>query len=171
MKDLLDKLSSYNLFNYLLPGVLFAGLSKYVTDYDYIQENVVIGVFLYYFMGMVISRIGSIIIGPILQWSGFIKFAEYEDFVKGCKVDERIELFSEINNTYRTLISLFVVLLLLRLHNCIQVSWEITPRTSAIIGVTAAILLFVFSYKKQTKFVTKRVDIAKTTPKEKSEKK
>ena len=27
MKDLLDKLSSYNIFNYLLPGVVFVAIS------------------------------------------------------------------------------------------------------------------------------------------------
>lgn len=67
MKDLLDKLSSYNIFNYLLPGVLFAGMSKSVSGYDLVQENLLVGVFVYYFIGMVISRLGSLLVEPLLK--------------------------------------------------------------------------------------------------------
>ena len=33
MDGLLDKISSYNIFNYLLPGSLFAVVADAVTDY------------------------------------------------------------------------------------------------------------------------------------------
>lgn len=32
MKDLLDKLSSYNIFNYLLPGIIFTALVEMLTS-------------------------------------------------------------------------------------------------------------------------------------------
>jgi hypothetical protein len=67
MKDLLDKLSSYNLFNYLLPGVLFACLSEPIVGYNLIQTDIVVGVFFYYFLGMTISRIGSLAVEPIAK--------------------------------------------------------------------------------------------------------
>lgn len=51
MKELLDKISSYNLFNYLLPGILFVCIAKHFTDYNFIQDNDFIGAFLYYFIG------------------------------------------------------------------------------------------------------------------------
>lgn len=81
MKDLLDKISSYNIFNYLLPGVVFVAIANSLTKYNFIQEDIVIGVFLYYFIGLVISRIGSVVIEPIMKWSGFVKFSEYRDYV------------------------------------------------------------------------------------------
>ena len=71
MKEILDKLSSYNLFNYLLPGVLFVVIASKVTRYGFIQDDIVIGVFLYYFIGMVISRFGSLVIEPLLNVSRF----------------------------------------------------------------------------------------------------
>ena len=61
MKNLLDKLTTYNIFNYLLPGVLFVVIAKALTDYDLIQENNLLGAFLYYFVGMTVSRFGSVI--------------------------------------------------------------------------------------------------------------
>ena len=94
MKDLLDKISSYNLFNYLLPGILFVCISKYLTDYNFIQDNDFIGAFLYYFIGMVISRFGSLFVEPILKRISFLKFADYKSFVSASKKDDKIELFS-----------------------------------------------------------------------------
>ena len=34
MKDILDKIGTYNIFNYLLPGVLFAVLVSQQTKYN-----------------------------------------------------------------------------------------------------------------------------------------
>jgi len=45
MKDLLDKLSSYNLFNYLLPGVVFASIATKVTKFSFTQTDIITGVF------------------------------------------------------------------------------------------------------------------------------
>ena len=59
MSDILDKMSSYNIFNYLLPGTLFAGIGSKYSSYSLIQDDLVIGVFTYYFFGLVISRVGA----------------------------------------------------------------------------------------------------------------
>ena len=67
MKDLLEKLSSYNIFNYLLPGIVFVALADALTSFHFVQQDIVIGVFVYYFIGLIISRLGSIVIEPILS--------------------------------------------------------------------------------------------------------
>ena len=102
MKELLDKLSSYNIFNYLLPGILFSVIASKVTELNLIQSDIVIGVFLYYFVGLIISRLGSLIVEPILKKVKFLKFAEYTDFVKVSEKDKKLEILSESNNMYRT---------------------------------------------------------------------
>jgi len=108
MKDLLDKLSSYNIFNYLLPGILFAVFVDDMTSFHILQNDIVVGVFVYYFFGSVISRIGSLLIEPLLRKWGFVKFAPYEDFVRVSKADPNIEILSEANNMYRTICSLML---------------------------------------------------------------
>src|SRR5947209_8137066 len=60
MKELLDKLSSYNLFNYLLPGTMFVAGAQRISDHKFKQDSIVVELFLYYFIGLVISRIGSL---------------------------------------------------------------------------------------------------------------
>ena len=67
MKDLLEKISSYHFFNYLLPGILFAVVAQYTTVYDFLQKDIIIGAFVYYFIGLVISRVGSLLLEPILK--------------------------------------------------------------------------------------------------------
>lgn len=158
MKELLDKISSYNLFNYLLPGILFVCISKHFTDYDLVQDNDFIGAFLYYFIGMVISRFGSLFIEPALKKFLFLKFADYKRFVSASKNDNKIELFSEINNTYRTITAMFVILLLLKLYNHFQVLWDIPQNITTLILIVLILLMFLFSYRKQTNYITKRID-------------
>jgi hypothetical protein len=158
MKEILDKISSYNLFNYLLPGILFVCISKQFTDYNLIQDNDFIGAFLYYFIGMVISRFGSLFIEPTLKKISFLKFADYKSFVSASKKDEKIELFSEVNNTYRTITAMFVILLLLKLYNYFQVRWDIPQNITILILVFLILLIFLFSYRKQTNYITKRID-------------
>ena len=161
MKDLLDKLSSYNIFNYLLPGVLFAALVSKMTIYTLVQNDIVIGVFLYYFLGLVVSRFGSLVIEPILKKIGFVHFASYRDFVSASKKDDKIEVLSEVNNMYRTLCSLFVLLLLLLGYQSIQSHIPQLSRWNPAIAFVLLIVLFLLSYQKQTTYVTKRIEANK----------
>lgn len=158
IKDILDKISSYNIFNYLLPGTLFVFLTKEFAGYNMIQENNLIGAFLYYFVGMVVSRFGSLFIEPFLKKIKFVKFSDYKNFVKASKNDNKIELLSEVNNTYRTLLSMFILLSLLKTYLDLKIRFNILHTTSIILLVSFLIILFLFSYRKQTNYITKRIE-------------
>jgi len=159
MKELLSKLSSYNLFNYLFPGIIFAFLASEITRYSFIQEDIAVGAFLYYFIGLVVSRFGSLAIEPLLKRISFLKFANYKDFVVASKKDEKIELFSEVNNTYRTLCSLFSLLIILKLYEKVELRFPFLKEWDAIILVVLLLVMFLFSYRKQTNYITKRIKI------------
>lgn len=161
MKEILDKISSYNLFNYLLPGILFVCISKKITTYDLIQDNELLGAFLYYFIGMVISRVGSLMIEPFLKWSKFIKFTPYRDFVLASRKDEKINLFSEVNNTYRTIIAMFLILLAVKGYNYLENAWGISDKFTSTFLLVSLLIIFVFSYRKQIKYISKRIDASK----------
>lgn len=161
MKDILEKISSYNIFNYLLPGILFAVISSKFTDFPLTQENLIEGFFVYYFIGLIISRIGSLIIEPLMKKILKIKLADYEDYVKACKKDEKLELFSEINNMFRTIISMLILILILKLYAYIENCFPIVKNYSMYLLFLLLIILFFFSYKKQTRYIIKRVKIAK----------
>jgi len=157
MKDLLEKLSSYNLFNYLFPGIVFVVILKGTTSYSLLQENFIIGVFVYYFIGLVISRFGSLVIEPLLRKLTFLKFADYKEFVSASKKDEKIELFSEVNNMYRTLCSMFILLSILKFYEGLEIQIPILKDWNSCILITLLLFMFLFSYRKQTQYITKRI--------------
>jgi len=159
MDKLLEKLTSYNLFNYLLPGIIFSVLLEKTTSYSIIHKDIMIEAFLAYFIGLVISRISSIMIEPLLKSISFVKFAEYKDFVLASKSDKKIELLSESNNMYRVFISIFFILLIIVLYERFLES-VFVGYTSYII-IIGLLILFLFSYRKQTSYITKRIEIFK----------
>ena len=159
MKDLLDKLGSYNVFNYLLPGVVFVYSLQTVTAHNLINSNIVIGAFVYYFLGLIISRTGSLILDPVLKKLGFIKFASYQEFVAASKVDPKIEVFSEINNMYRTFCAMFMLIATVRLYDKASISCPVLTVIAPYVLIIALLILFLFSYKKQTEYIKKRIAI------------
>ena len=85
MKDLLQKISSYNIFNYLLPGVVFVTLLRLLTKYELIIDDFIVGVFFYYFIGLIINRIGSLVIEPIIKKTSLVKFFDYRKFISASR--------------------------------------------------------------------------------------
>jgi len=153
MNELINKISSYNLFNYLLPGAIFVIFIEKTSKYKILQEDMLMNAFLVYFLGLVISRIGSIIIEPILKIK--VKFAAPEDFIKASKEDKKIEVLSEANNMYRTFISLFLILIIFKVYDkyC-----SVCQEYNVYILLIVLLVLFIISYIKQTKYIIKRVN-------------
>lgn len=158
MDGLLDKISSYNIFNYLLPGCLFAVIADAVTDYRFVQEDIVVGLFLYYFIGLVVSRIGSLIVEPILKAIGFVTFVDYGKFVEASRADPKIDALAETNNMYRTLCALFLLLLLVvQFHRLAPALPWLVDGVPYVAGV-AFVVMFLFAYRKQTAYIVGRVN-------------
>lgn len=159
MIDLLSKISSYDLFNYLLTGIIFVILADKLTCYSFIQQDIVIGLFVYYFIGLVISRVGSLVIEPILKSKriAFLKFEPYEKFLAASEKDKKIELLSEVNNTYRTFCSVFAILFLLKIYEGIQIRFSFLRDWDLIALVALLLITFLFAYRKQTRYLTDRI--------------
>lgn len=161
MKEILDKISSYNLFNYLLPGILFVTITNSFTGYSFIENNLIIAGFVYYFIGLVISRIGSLIIEPTLKKISFIEFTDYKEFISASKKDPKIDLFSESNNMYRTFISMLILLMLLKLYEFFELKFQMLKTLSPFILVCLLLIIFLYSYRKQTEYITRRIKATK----------
>jgi magnesium-transporting ATPase (P-type) len=156
MKEILEKISSYNIFNYLLPGALFGFWAN--NEYNLsMPSDILTNAFVYYFLGMIISRVGSLIIAPILKKLKITKFEDYKKFVKASKKDEKIDLLSEVNNMYRTIIALIVVVGFLKFYNWLEIKIHWLTNWNITIGLVFLLVLFILSYQKQTKFITKRI--------------
>ncbi len=171
IKTFSEKISSYNIFNNLFPGIIFTFVINRTTRFNIGTESLFENVFIYYFIGMVISRVGSIFIEKLLKKikiknkktkkkEPFLNFANYNDFVNASEKQEDIKTLSETNNTYRTLIALFFLLATVKIYDMFIHTLLIQFVSKNVICVTLFILLsilFVYSYRKQTSYISKRV--------------
>lgn len=161
MSELIQKLSSYNLLNNLLPGIVFSVLLEQMTSYSIVQKDLLVNAFLFYFIGLTISRVGSVVIQKVLEYVGFIKLAKYSDYIKASKAYPKIEILSETNNTYRTLLAVCVVLGFAKLYEITAKYFALSHQTNVLLLSLGLSLLFLFSYRKQTSYISQQVEAHK----------
>ncbi len=158
MNELLNKVSSYNIFNYLLPGVVFmAATGATITYFPFVNRDIVTLGFLYYFVGLAISRFGSLVLEPLLQRVSFLQHADYREYVAAEKKDDRLLVLGEVNNMYRTLCSLFFILLLLRVGIAVEKKFPFMQSHNSTILALILLITFLFAFRKQTAYVVKRI--------------
>jgi hypothetical protein len=158
VKDLLDKIGSYNIFNYLLPGILFATFVDALTSFQVLQKDIAIGVFVYYFLGSIVNRIGSLFIEPALRKVGIVKFAPYKDYVRASKTDPKLDVLSEANNMYRTFCSLLICVGAVVLYDRATVWWPVLLAVAPAVLIVGLLCLYLLSYIKQTAYIAKRIE-------------
>lgn len=158
MKEIIEKISSYNLLNYLLPGIVFSFFIEKTTTFSFLPENILVLAFLCYLIGMIISRIGSLIIEPLLKKARFIKFKDYREFVKASKDDVKLDILSEQNNIYRSLIAMILMIGIAKLYEWGISMFPIIKELNLIIILAFLFVLFLYAYKKQSSFIYKRIE-------------
>lgn len=161
MEKLIEKIDEYNIFNFILPGIVFTYLLKYYVGIDIFQENIVEMIFIYYFIGSIISRIGSVIIEKILVKCKVIKYASYEDYLKAIEKDKEISKLITFNNMYRTICSGCMLLIILKIAKELFNLWNVSTEVSYIILIISIMILYMFSYRKHTKYIKTRIEINK----------
>lgn len=154
MGKFFDKMETYNILNFLFPGIIFASILTFLTEENIYSSSLIIATFEYYFTGLVLSRIGSIVINPIIEKTRVVKKEKYKNFICKEEKDKKIEILQREANQYRTFVATFVCLLLVEIYNCIFVD---ISKINTIIYFIGLIILFTLSYRKQVKFVIERL--------------
>lgn len=158
MDKLIEKISSYNLLNNILPGaVIYYFLQLIIGDYD-ITLSIVGELLLYYFIGLLCSRLGSLILELICKKTRFIEYANYSDYLEAEKNNSKISVLLETNNMYRTFSSGFIILVFIIVIKIILNKSYFITNIFINIFVIFCFILFLFSYKKQTKYIKDRVN-------------
>ncbi len=159
MNTFLEKISTYQFLNYFIPGMVFISLIKYLGVYDLPLDNVLFVLLGGYCAGMVMSRIGSLIIEPILRKWRFIIFAPYKDYKDAEIKAPKVPILVAENNMYRTLLATFLSLsviyglnLITIVRGFMQSKWM---PLAVLMGLT---LLFLFSYRKQTSYIKQNIE-------------
>jgi len=159
MEQIFDKISEYNIINYIFPGSVFALLIRKIGTINLIQEDMLLGIFFYYFIGLIISRIGSVIIEPIFRSLKIIIYRDYTLFLNASRRDKKIDVLVEINNMYRTLVSLFLLLSIYKGVILILKKFNINSEEAIeFIIMVGLLILFICSFRKQTAYIASRID-------------
>lgn len=168
IKLIIDKISSYNIFNNLYPGIIFCYLLKIMFKIDILADNWFENLIIFYFVGMVLSRVGSVIIEPLMQKIkirkvSLLKYAPYKDYERASAISPFIATLSEINNTYRTLLSCFVCAIIFKIiivvnNKLVKFECDFFQTNKDWFILIFLVLLFANSYVKQTNYVRKRTE-------------
>ena len=165
MEKIIDKLARYHILNNLIPGITFLCLLNIFSILKFEIDSTIQMLFIGYFSGMTLSRIGSVIIEPLFQKINIVRYADYKDFLKAESIDPKISNLLEDNNMFRTFVALFLVLVILAVGNTINVIKSFYESPYAIIVLTVALfVLYVLSYRKQTSYIRRRVNKATDKP-------
>ena len=157
MDKLYEQISSYDILNNILPGSVIYYLITILFKFDIPNKFFIEKIFIYYFIGLLCSRIGSLIIEPLLKKLKIIKYANYDNYIAVEKIDNKITILTTINNMYRTFLSGFLILLLI-----IPFSYFVLNNKSTYYGIIygfimVCFIVFLCSFKKQTSYIRNRV--------------
>lgn len=168
IKSISEKISSYNIFNNLFPGIIFCSILTKNTRFSFSTDNILEQFFIWYFIGIIISRIGSIYVESSLKRIKFknkpyIVFADYKQYIAASEEKPFIATLSETNNIYITIIALLISTGVTYLYDIFLFDWienkfAIGNEITIIIIGMFLIILFIKSYKKQTDYVRKQVE-------------
>lgn len=162
IESIINKLSTYNVFNYFFSGIIFVVLIKYFDNINlYLDFSIsylnIVNLFIFYFIGLTISRVGSLIVEPIYRRC-IVKFADYSDFIKVERIDKKLNILSEQNNIYRTFTSLFLVLIIFHfIKKCDSNICIFLKKYYEDVLIIFLFILYAVSYYKQTKYITNRI--------------
>ena len=131
---------------------------KYIVGYDLIPDDYYQAGIVFYFVGMVNSRVGSLVIEPILKAISWVKFAPYSEFLRAEKEDAKLTILSQENNVFRSYISLMFISILGYIYKSCSLDLRLSLNNESLVLIVILFVLFLFAYKKQTSFVRKRVE-------------
>lgn len=158
LDKIIDKLSSYNLLNNLIPGSIFCYLLQHICVVDILSNSIVENLFIYYFVGMVVSRIGSIVIEPFVRKTGIVIYADYGDYIMASKTDSKIDILLETNNLYRTIVAGAFLIIVTKLYIIAEQNIALLSYATPYILALSLLIMFLLSYRKQTGYIRKRVE-------------
>lgn len=146
INSLFSKLSAYQLLSLMLPGASQLGTMKFVFSIDIkVDENIWWFLLASYVVGLIISRIGSLLIEEIFKKIGIIKGYNVGNYIAKRKEDDMIETLLSFANLYRSFCVLSILLIIVTIvEGCSLCDYWLYYLLEVLL-----LLLFGFSFYKQ----------------------
>lgn len=144
--------------NNLIPGAILCVIFKYLVGYDFMNVGTLELIVIFYFAGMINSRIGSLFVEWILKKIKLVTFRDHHLYVAAEQKDKKMNSLVETNNMYRSMISVaFTALIVKFYHVAVDSQWNF-GNVSEWVLLVALLVLFAMAYRKQTKYIVSRID-------------
>lgn len=163
VNNLLERLSKYDWFTILLPGIFFTLLSKYAgiaLDAKNWYEKISIA----FFAGIVCSRIGATIVEWIARRKTLALFSGYEDYLEWIDSNpESAQMLIRNANWFRSLTGMMLLLISLKATTVICAMLHTSTCTLEYIAMLGLLILFADSYRRQLSFIKRRINKYKSS--------
>ncbi|HEX3007947.1 MAG TPA: hypothetical protein VHO90_10065, partial [Bacteroidales bacterium] len=114
------------------------------------------GIFLFYFVGLIIGETGRLIIEPMLYRLDIIKPLKEATMTKPFD-GYGLQALLRFKNMYRSVISLFVVIIATYLYLYIRSRSPLLNQYSILVIALLILILFVLVYRNQHKIIEKEI--------------
>lgn len=158
VNKIFDKISEYDLLNTIIPGAVFVVLFKHspwpsMTDFNVWETLTIV-----YLSGLIVNRFGSVVVESLLR--RLFKHARYEDYLAAEGKDQKLKILVAHNNLYRSLISEFSLIIILRAVAALGIMDKIgiAKEWLLVTVLMLLVILLVLAYGKQTKYIVSRVE-------------
>lgn len=158
MAELLSNIASYHVFNFLVPGAAFSVLSERMGLIGISSDNVIEQLAWFYFVGLVVSRVGSLLLAPALMKMKLVKYSDYDKYLRAERSDSKIEVLLEASNMYRTVAAGFALLLFLSFCSWLAELVEVGDSLRDHLAVVLLLGVFLASFRKQSSYISDRVE-------------
>lgn len=148
LKMIAEKLSTYRFFNFIIPGAVLIGFVKFHHIMEIPSVSIWWFLLLCYFCGIVLSRIGSVVIEEPMKCMGLISSYSVNTYITKQKDNALICTMLELANSYRTISAMVLVILCMTI-----IAFPCEGRTIWYVVVEILLLvLFIISFYKQHKY-------------------
>lgn len=154
IKIIIDRVSSYQFFNFIYPGLLVAGVLDIYNVVDVFCLNICYILLISYSIGMLASRVGSIVIENLFVWIKLMKRFDYNEFNKAELNNTKVSLFLELSNMFRTISAACLLILIARLINSIY-DYGFAMPIGIVMLVFFVFVIFCVSFIKQYGYLKK----------------
>lgn len=162
MEKIISSIPVYNLLTNLIPGTVLAALLKFCVegcDIFSLTNNIWILAVILYFLGIINSRISSLVFEPLIKMLKIVKFVPHKDFTDAELKDTsgKLTQLSRMNNEYRSYISVFSIVLIIKLIFLFSNIKNFITDNICWIILCLGVLLFLCVYRKQVSYITSRI--------------
>lgn len=162
MENIINKLSRYHIFNYLVPGALFIIICDWYLNIHLCNDGLLNMFFMAYFIGIVISRISSLCVEKCIYHIFKINRVPYDIYIQASKIDNKIDVLMQDGNMYRSLCTMVLMLLIIQLFKLLNLFLPINKNLIITVLLILLLVLFIGAYIKQNRYIIKRVKCVTT---------